>query len=469
MKRFFAVFCIISLVTGFVPARAALADFDPNLVISDIDLRDTGVPDDFAQKFLESHGSGLASMKFMDLDGTLKTPGSLITYYGKSFGVNPKFLLALIQKEQSLVTDPAPSDCQLKWATGYNRPDGSSCTDDRKYSGFTNQIVGAAAFAQCFYEDVSSNCGSQRRFGYQLGRVGIVDSHPVIPNNLATAMLYSYTPHLHGNQLLSSIWSTWFTSTYPDGSYIKASNGTVYVIQGGLKRPFASRSALASRVKASRIVPVSDSVLMTYQDGAAIKFADYSLVRVPTGGIFLLAGDVKRPIVSMKVFRTIGFNLAEVDDVDPADLASYSDGDPITLKSVYPTGVLLRDKKSGAVFWVESGKKYPVISLEIMKTNYPGKKLTTVSSLALGNYPSGDPVKFKDGELVTSPEAGGMIYVISNGQRRAVASDDVFKALGYTKDRVIHTSDAALELQPPGAPVTFAANDATLALDPLRN
>jgi len=63
-----------------------------------------------------------------------------------------------------------------------------------------------------------------------------------------------------------------------------------------LKRAFANKSALHTRVDMKKVIPVSDTILAGFEDGAAIQFSDYSLVRVPTGTIYLLVGDKKRPI-----------------------------------------------------------------------------------------------------------------------------------------------------------------------------
>lgn len=455
MKRLLPLLILTLLLSPMpIPARADSV-FDPDLVMTDRDLTDTSVPDDYAQRFLESKGSGIAGMRFMDVDGQMKKPGDLITYYGRVYGISPRYLLALIQKEQSLVTDPSPSVCQVDWAAGYGRPDGSTCNDPvwQKYRGFTNQIVNAAAFARYFYDN------PDRSFGYFPGRTAVIDGTPVTPANIATAMLYTYTPHVHGNRLLTTIWSKWFVSSYPDGSYLRDSYGDVWLIQAGLKRRFASISALYSRVDDSRIIEVGSDVLGQYEEGSPIKFADYSLVSVPSGTVFLLVRDVKRPITSMDVFRTLGFNPEEIDPVAEADLASYVEGDPITLESSYPTGALLQDDRTGGVYWVIDGVKKPIYSAEVMKINYPGRKIDPVSKEILDRFPTGDPVRIRDGELVTCGGCEKAVFVISNGQRRPIVSGKVFEALGYDWRRVVYTSDEAVFLHPLGELVTLGEKD----------
>lgn len=447
---------LLSLVLAPLPLPArADSVFDPNLVMTDRDLTDTGVPDGFAQSFLESKGAGIASMRFMDLDGSMKKPGDIITYYGRAYGISPRYLLTLIQKEQSLVTDPNPSVCQIDWAAGYGRPDGSTCNDPvwQKYRGFTNQIVNAAAFARYFYDT------PDRNFGFFPGQTASIDGQPVTPANIATAMLYTFTPHLHGNRLLTTIWSKWFVSSYPDGSYLRDGRGDVWLIQAGLKRRFASLAALYSRVDESRIIDVGSDVLTRYEEGTAIKFADYSIVSVPNSTVYLLVRDVKRPIMSMEVFRTLGFNPEEIEPVGEEDLAGYVEGDPITIESSYPTGALLQDDETGGVYWVIEGVKNPIWSQEVMKINYPGRKISPVSKEILDRFPTGSPVRIRDGELVTCAGCDKAVFVISNGQRRPIISGKVFESLGYDWRRVVYTTDEAVFLHPLGELVTLSEDD----------
>ncbi len=453
MKKFLLIFLQFLLLFSALPVRAA--DTDAGYVLSDDDLTDTNVPAGFSQQFLEAHGGAISKMTFTDLDGTQKKPGDIIDYYGKASGVNPRFLLALIQKEQSLVEDRNPSKCQIDWAAGYGRPDGSTCDDPnwQRYRGFASQIINAAAFVRFIYD--KANAGATRTFGYFPGVAATIDGQRVVPANLASAILFTYTPHLHGNSNLRRIWDNWFSVGYPDGTVLKGSDGVVYLIQGGLKRKFANKSALHTRVDPNKIIPVSDTVIAGFEDGAAIQFADYSLVRTPANGmIYLLVGDKKRPIESMAVFRSIGFNPEEIDDVDPEDLEPYADGDTITLKSAYPTGALLQDKKTGGVYFVEGGKKSPIVDISIMKADYPKKKITIVSPDTLAKYEMAEPLKFKDGDLITSPGANKAVFVISNGQRRPIVSGAVFEQLGYSWKRVIWTTDAVLNMHPLGLNVT---------------
>jgi hypothetical protein len=66
----------------------------------------------------------------------------IIYHVAQSCGINPKVLLVLLQKEQSLGTDDRPWPIQYRAATGYGCPDTAAC--DSQYYGFFNQVYAAA-------------------------------------------------------------------------------------------------------------------------------------------------------------------------------------------------------------------------------------------------------------------------------------------------------------------------------------
>ena len=124
-------------------------------------------------------------------------------------------------------------------------------------------------------------------------------------------------------------------------------------------------------------------------------------------------------------------------------------GDPITLESTYPTGALLQNNQTGGVYYVENGIKQPIFSRELMEANFRGKVLTQVSPEILDEFRLGSPVKFKDGELIQA-KGESKVYVIANGQRRWLKTEEAFDSLGYKWDNIIVTSSQAVNLHPLG-------------------
>src|SRR5690606_5848948 len=144
--------------------------------------------------------------------------------------INPRVLIVMLQKEQSLVTHTWPSAWRYDKALGQGCPDDAPC--DPKYVGFFHQIYGAARQMQTYLEG--------RYFTwYAPGKTWNVLWHPnkgcgtgpVAVANKATSALYYYTPYQpnaaairagygtgdscssYGNRNFYNYFTDWFGST----------------------------------------------------------------------------------------------------------------------------------------------------------------------------------------------------------------------------------------------------------------
>ena len=332
----------------------------------------------------------------------------------------------------------------MERAMGYRCPDSGSCHPNTL--DFGKQVDGAAwQFRQ--YLD------APLRWTFQAGNQYEIDGYLIRPANTATAGLYNYTPHYSGNERFWRLWVDYWGRNFPDGSLVKAPDSpAVWLIQYGVRRLITSYAVLLSRFNPQSILTISRSDLEKYEIGPSIKFSNFSLLQSPDGKIYLVVDDYIRHITSPEVFRTIGYNIEEVEPIDDADLAAYQLGDPITLESIHPTGALLQDNTSGGVFFVQDGLKHPIYSRELMKANYPNRILTQVSPEELDQYQTGSPVKFRDGTLVRASN-DSKVYVIANGIRRWVQDEAAFANFGYKWDNIITTSQQAVLVHELGEPI----------------
>ncbi len=412
--------------------------FDPNAILSDSDIFDANAfPMKRMVDFLRSKGT-LADAKQVDTDGVMKPIADIVWRVSQSYKINPKYLLALMQKEQSLVEDPDPSQKQFDWATGYGVCDTCSMSDPsvQQFKGFASQIEWSAKqFREKYLMQILGK-GSTLT-GIALGKTVMVDGLAIKPANNATAMLYTYTPHIHGNLNLWRIWTRWFSITYPDGTIVRAKTSKkTYLVRLGEKHLFASPAVTESMVDESKVILVDDTDLQGYPDGDAIKFPNYALLRDPHGTIYLLSGDEKRPIESMKTFLKLGFNEDEILDVQDSDLASYTVGDKITAASAYPQGVLLKVATQPGVWYVESGTRHALVSDVFLKLYFRNWRIHTVTQKTLDQYTVGDPYQLHDGELVKAKDTSS-IYVVENGVLRPIPSADVFESVGWSWGNIV--------------------------------
>ncbi|MFA5021966.1 MAG: hypothetical protein WC508_02735 [Patescibacteria group bacterium] len=444
MKRIVKILIISSLlfVANGLSVRAADYVFNPHFIISDEDVTDydcMSIND--IQNFLELKGSFLASGYYLDYQNTSKKASEIIWQAAQESQISPKLILATLQKEQSLITDPSPSQNQLDKAMGYRCPDSSACNP--RALGFGKQVDGAAwQFRQYF--------DSPFNWNFQIGQSYSIDNYLIAPVNQATASLYNYTPHYSGNLHFWQIWQDYWGKNYPDGSLLKTNdNPEVWFLQYGIRRLITSYSVLLSRFDPRKILIVAKADLEKYEIGPAIKLHNYSLLHLPDGKTYLLVNDELRYISSLEVFKTLGFNWEETIEVTADDLAGYSYGQDLTANSIYPTGALLQNNKTGGVYYVENGIKEPIYSKEILVSNFGKRTTTKVSLEELDKYETGSPLKFKDGELVKA-DNDSKVYVISDGYRRWVKTQEAFTKFGYKWYNIIVTTQKAVEIHPLG-------------------
>lgn len=188
------------------------------------------------QKFLEGKNSYLATYKDTEycdnqyMRDNFRNCGKsvlasvLIYDAAKAYGLNPRVILATLQKEQSLITDPDPHISQIRFAMGYGCPDSGSCS----YPGFFKQVDWGTWQLRYNYEAVNGRsfvgipassyvCDGPTEY-YSTGLLpgnkvtfystgGYPDKRFTIAN-AATASMYCYTPHV------GPIWETGYSGSY---------------------------------------------------------------------------------------------------------------------------------------------------------------------------------------------------------------------------------------------------------------
>jgi hypothetical protein len=446
---------IVSLMTAS-PLFAQDANFNPAYIISDQEILDSsGMTLVEIQALLQAKNSYLATYQVVDATGNTMSAAQAIYDRAVNNRVNPKFIIVLLQKEQGLIEDASPSQGRLDWATGYGCPDGGGCND--RWRGLWKQINSASLQFRDYMDNphlYRFKAGQTYTFTNPYSTT-FQGNLTITLANQATAALYNYTPHVYnGNYNFWKIWQRYFTRSYLNGSLLQVSgeNG-VWLIENGVKRAFLTRGALTSRYDISRVQVVSKADLDKYPLGEPIRFAQYSIVRIPTGQIYLLVDNTKRRFANMEAFRKLGFNPDEIIAAGQTDVDGYQEAEAITVASAYPTGALLQNKKTGGVYWLSAGVKAPIWDSMFLKTRFKNKKITPVASTELEKYPTVDPIRFKDGDLVKS-NLSPSVYVIENGIKRPFDSGTTFTKLGYKWENILTFSQKVLDLHSDGPVVT---------------
>ncbi len=201
------------------------------------------------------------------------TAGQVITDAAQTYGLNPQVLIVTLEKEQSLVTGRnnfsgyCNNGDQHKYAAavGYGCPDsattysysgldlyrrngvtvsntGTTCVSSAIKAGFTQQVIRAAWLLKFGQQRSRGNVNwavikgnwdnsddPQSCYGGPTTQgtfavcpssaatfhdgYSTIDATAVHMNSGATAALYWYTPHFHGNQVFYDLFTQWFGST----------------------------------------------------------------------------------------------------------------------------------------------------------------------------------------------------------------------------------------------------------------
>lgn len=436
-----------------IPQADLALGFNPNSIIDDRDMFEVERMNlQSLRSFLRARGT-LGRIKIKDIDGQEKEPAEIIWRVATSYSMNPQYLLVLLQKEQSLVEDPNPSQKQFDWATGYGVCDSCSKDDPRiqDFKGFANQLEYAAKQHRERYLMQLLTKGTTLS-GHAANKTVKINGMDVTPANNATAMLYTYTPHIHGNLNLWRIWRRWFSLNFPDGTVVQGkTTGQIYLLRFGVKRPFKNKMVASSMVDPSKVVMVEDSQLSAYPDGPTISFPNYAIVETEDGKRYLIDGQSKRLIVSTAVYRKLGFTEDDIIEGSTADLASYESGRDIESEKQYPTG-LLGQGPNGGVWFIQDGVRHPITDATVFKLYFKGRKPKPMTDAELEAYEKGAAYQFRNGELVRAASKPD-VYVVEHGVLRPILSGDVFEQLGWQWHNIVTVPDRVLRDYTIGSPV----------------
>ena len=363
----------VSLLTPLTPlapaapaAAANGADFNPGNIISDAVFYDADAMSvDQIQSFLTARGAGctdnsLPCLKSFRMDTQAKAgeAGLCAAYPGKGnqtaaqiifdvaalCGINPRVLMVLLEKEQSLITRRSPSAYAYNYATGWCVTDSGSCVGS--HTGLFNQLYMGARQFKMYAKYPTS-------YSYRAGRTNTILWHPnsacgssqVFIENQATAGLYIYTPYrpnqaalanmygvgdgcsAYGNRNFWRMYTDWFGSTTGGGYFVKtATSGTVYLLTGAVKHHVPDPATLSLFSVLGPIRVVTQSYLDYFPTGLPVA----PVIKDPLSGEVSLIQDGKRHrFSSCTQIAVFGYSCAQDIDLMPSQLDKLPPGEPV--------------------------------------------------------------------------------------------------------------------------------------------
>jgi hypothetical protein len=424
------------------PAVAAnAADFDPGNIISDAVFFDTGTMSVAqVQQFLALKGAACVAGEQACLKdyravagtrsaeaglcrgyqgGATQSAAEMIVGVAQSCGVNPRVLLVLLEKENSLVTRTRPTTRNYNAATGYACPDTAPC--DAQYFGLFNQMYMAARQ----YQNYAAN---PTRYGYRAGRTNTIAWHPtascgssqVYIVNQATAGLYNYTPYRpnaaalanmygtgdacssYGNRNFWRLFTDWFGSTQASSYLLRSpENATVYLVSGSTKYPIASLALMQALSPLGSVSYVSEQYLGRLTTGAVVN---RSLLG-PDGTVYFVDAGIRLPFGSCAQVADFGMTCDSAVQVEAGIISALSSGP--RMSNLFRT-------TSGKAFYVQGGARREVADDASLTSAGLTTAGVTLLESGIAYLPVGTPV-VRDGIVLAARDAPDRLLAVGGG------------------------------------------------------
>jgi hypothetical protein len=300
------------------------------------------------------------------IGGGTKSGADIIFNVAQACNVNPRALIVLLEKEQSLVTDDWPWPIQYRSATGYGCPDTAAC--DSAYYGFFNQVYNAARQFRRYITNPND-------YNYAVGRNSFVGYNPnsacggtnVTMENQATAALYNYTPYqpnaaalanlnglgdacsAYGNRNFWRIYNNWFGPTRSDSFTIALTDdgsNAQYLLFGGIKQAIPDpETKIAWGIQNYPVISMPASYLASIPSGPYLD----RLTRLNTSDntVFFMDGGKRYRVMSQAMFDAWNFAGRPITSVPPGLFYVPQDGGELTYT--------VKDPSSSTAYMLDGG------------------------------------------------------------------------------------------------------------------
>lgn len=245
------------------------------------------------------------------------------------------------------------------------------------------------------------------------------------------------------------------TFKYPDGTLIKAKDGTtVYMIEEGKKRPLNITAEEFERLgfKWDQIITLIPKDMSIYPDGNSVKFAapEGELITGTDSKIYRIENGRKRWVTSLMLFESLAYKWDKIKNVSRDEISSYLEG----AWMIYPDNNFIKGS-DGKVYKIAGGERHLVSSLALFdRLKLKWSNVKTVVDSEVDAIKEGAPLVYPDGLLVKSAD-DPKTYLIKDAKKHLISSDYLFKKLGYSAKNVLKINNEEIAALPDAEPVKY--------------
>lgn len=180
---------------------------------------------------------------------------------------------------------------------------------------------------------------------------------------------------------------------HPYGTVIKGSGEAAYLYTNGQKQLFPSAEIFLSHGYCwEQMVQVLDEYLYSLTDGPLITFRDGSLVKGSGDTVFVIEHGKKREIYSAAIFEGLGYRWNNIRKIPDSTLQRIELGPTVCSTDRHPDGTLVKGKED-PIYLLRAGQKCHLSSPQVfLSWGYKWNQVITISESELAGYPLGPAV-----------------------------------------------------------------------------
>lgn len=181
---------------------------------------------------------------------------------------------------------------------------------------------------------------------------------------------------------------------HPYGFIIRGSEQTLYLYENGQKRPFPVPEIFLSHgYHWQQVVQIADEELTELAAGPPMTFRDGTLLRGSSYTVYVVEAGRKRPFVTADDFEGMGYRWENILQVEDALLDSLPLGKPLTITDRYPNGTLLQGE-SKTVYLLKDGRRCAIPSIQVFQSwGFAWEQVVSVADSTLVKYAQGEVIQ----------------------------------------------------------------------------
>jgi hypothetical protein len=162
----------------------------------------------------------------------------------------------------------------------------------------------------------------------------------------------------------------------PYGLIMRGGGATLYLYEAGYKRAFSCpESFLSYGYQWQQAIQISEEALAAIPNGPTMPFRDGALLRGSTETVYVIEHGAKRPFASATIFEALGYRWQNVTQTSDACLEAIVSGLPLISAQHHPDGALLRGANTAAyvikTVLDSNGVHFSIMGIPL-GANYPG-------------------------------------------------------------------------------------------------